>query len=49
MFARGEGEGVGWVGNLGLVDENSGIWSGWAMRSCCIAHGTMYLLTCDGT
>ena len=31
----GEGEGVGWTGreSLWLVDENSSIWSGWAMRS----------------
>ena len=27
LFARREGEGVGWIGNLGLVDENSSIWS----------------------
>ena len=24
---QGKGEGVGWSGNLGLVDENSYIWS----------------------
>ena len=35
------GRGMGWVGNLGLVDENACIWSGWAMRSCCIAQGTI--------
>ena len=40
--------GVGWIGNLGLVDENACIWSGWAMKSCCIAQGTVYLITCDG-
>ena len=27
---------------------NSCIWSGWAMRSCCITQGTVYLITCDG-
>ena len=49
VFARGEGEGVGWIGSLELVDENSCFWSGWAMKSCCIAQGTIYLITCDGT
>ena len=38
---QGEGEGVGWIGDLGLVDENSCIWSGWAMSSCYIAQGTI--------
>jgi len=28
VFAKGEGEGVGWSGNLGLIDANYGIWSG---------------------
>ena len=46
---RGEGEGVGWIGSLGLVDENSSIWSGRAMRSCYIAQGTIHLIICDGT
>ena len=46
---QGEGEGVGWIGSLGLVDKNSCIWSGWAMRSCCIAQGTINLIPCDGT
>ena len=30
----GGGRGVGWSESLGLVDENSCIWSGQAMRSC---------------
>ena len=38
---EGEEEGVGWIGNLELVDENYCIWSGQAMRSCCIAQGTI--------
>ena len=37
---QGEGEGVGWIGSLGLVDENYCICCGWAMGSCCIAQGT---------
>ena len=28
VVAKGEGEGVGWIGNLGLMDENSYIWKG---------------------
>ena len=27
VVAKGEGEGVGWSGNLGLVDTNYCIWS----------------------
>ena len=26
--AKGEGEGVGWTGSLGLIDANCCIWSG---------------------
>ena len=26
--AKGEGEGMGWTGSLGLVDANHCIWSG---------------------
>ena len=37
----GAEERVGWIGNLRLVDENSCILSGWAMRSCCTAQGTI--------
>ena len=32
-FPEGEGERVGWIGILGLVDENFRIWSGWTMGS----------------
>ena len=28
LVAKGEGEGVGWTGSLGLVDSNYCIWSG---------------------
>ena len=45
----GEGERVGWIGSLGLVDENSCIWSGRAMRSCGVAQGIIYSITCNGT
>jgi len=36
-----EGEGVGWTGNLELIDANYSLWNGLAMRSCCIALGTI--------
>ena len=48
MFASGRRDRVGWVGSLGLGDENSCIWSVWAIRFCCIAQGTIYLIICDG-
>ena len=41
VVAKGEGEGVGWTGSLGLIDANYCIWSGLAMRSCCVALGNM--------
>ena len=28
MGAKGDGEGVGWTGNLGLIDANYCIWNG---------------------
>jgi len=36
-----EGERVGWLGSLGLIDTNYCLWNGLAMRSCCVALGTM--------
>ena len=43
LVAKGEGkgEGVGWIGSLGLIDANYCLWNGLAMRSCCVALGTM--------
>ena len=38
---QGGVEGVGWTGSLGLIDEKYCIWSGQAMKSCCIAQGTI--------
>ena len=38
VVAKGEGKGVGW---LGLMDVNYCLWNGLAMRSCCVALGTM--------
>ena len=28
VVAKGEGEGVGWTGNLGLTDANNCLWNG---------------------
>ena len=39
-----KGEGVGWIGSLGLTDANYCLWNGLAMRSCCIAL-ELYLVT----
>ena len=41
VVAKGEEERVGWLGSLGLIDKNYYLWNGLAMRSCCVALGTM--------
>ena len=43
VVAKGEeeGEGVGWTESLGLIDTNYCLWNGLAVRSCCVALGTM--------
>ena len=41
VVAKGEGEGVGWMGFLGLIDAGYCFWNGLAMRSCPVALGTM--------
>ena len=38
---EGDGEGVLWLGSLGLIDTNYCLWNELAMRSCCVALGTM--------
>ena len=40
-IAKGDGEGVGWLGSLGLIDTDYCLWKGLAMRFCCVALGTM--------
>ena len=40
VVATGEGEGVGWIGSLGLIDADYCLWNGLAMRSCCVALGS---------
>ena len=41
VVAKREGEGVAWTGSLGFIDANYCLWNGLAMRSCCIALGTV--------
>ena len=41
VVAWGEGEGVGGIGSLGLMDANYCFWNGLTMRSCCVALRTM--------
>ena len=36
-----KGEGVGWIGSLGLLDANYCSWNGFTIRSCCVALRTM--------
>jgi len=42
VVAKGEGEGVGWNGSLGLRDANYCLCNGLAMRSCCVALRTLF-------
>ena len=41
VVAKREGEGVGWIGTLGLIDVDYCLWDGLAVRSCRVALGTM--------
>ena len=41
VVAKGDGEGVVWIWILGLIDANYSLWNRLAMRSCCVALGTM--------
>ena len=41
VVAEGEGEGVGWTGNVALIEADYCLWNGLAMRFCCVALGTM--------
>ena len=36
-----KGEGVGWIGSLGLMHANYCLWNILAMRFCCVALGTI--------
>ena len=41
VVAKEEEEGMGWLESLGLIDADYCLWNGLAMRSCCVALGTM--------
>ena len=41
VVAKGEWEGVGWIGSLGLIDANYCFWNRLATSSCCVSQGTM--------
>ena len=41
VVVRGEGEGVGWIRSLGLMDASYCLWNGVAMRSCCVTLDTV--------
>ena len=41
LVAKGEGEGVGWIRSLGLIDADYCLWNGQAVRPCCVALGTV--------
>ena len=41
VVAKGEGEGVGWTGSLGLIDADCCLQNGLAMRFCCVALETL--------
>ena len=45
--ALGEGEGMGWMGCLGLTDADYCLWNGLATSSCCLAL-ELCLVTYDG-
>jgi len=40
VVAKREGDGVGWIRSLGLIDADYCLWNGLSVRSCCVALGT---------
>jgi len=38
---KGNEDGVGWIGSLGLIDADYCLWDGLATRSCFVALGTV--------
>ena len=42
VVAKGEGDGVGWTGSLGIACADYCLWNELAVRSCCVALGTMF-------
>ena len=41
MVVKEEGEGMGWIGNLGLMDANYCLWNG----DPAVEHWELYLVT----
>ena len=41
VISKREWVGLACIGSLGLIDPNYCLWKGLAMRSCCVALGTM--------
>ena len=41
VVVKGEGEGVGWIGSLGLMNSDYSFRNGLAMGSCCVELKTM--------
>ena len=41
VVAKGEGWGGGWIECLGVIDADSCLWNRLAMRSSCVALGTI--------
>ena len=41
VVVEGLGEGVGWFGSLGFIDADYCLWNALAMKSCCVALGTI--------
>jgi len=48
VVAKGEGEEVGWIGSLALIDANYCFWNGLGIRSYCVPQRTMSIVTYDG-
>ena len=47
MVAKGEGEGVGWIGNLGLINANYCLWKDKQYTDPAVQHWELYLVTYD--
>lgn len=41
VIAKAEGKGAGWSESLEFIDADECLWNAQAMRSCCLALGTM--------
>ena len=41
VVAKGEGEEVGWIGSLWVIDVDNCLWNRLAVKSCCVGLGTM--------